>query len=132
MAYGMNQLRKAGRALSNFDEAYADKISAMYMPTDASKVHERGPIGAAASVLGATLLGGHPARKAQMILTPPHSEMKGFQIASEVLGHGIPAISTTVRYGAPIAGVALAGKGLMDLTDMFNQQSDQTSGTIMP
>ena len=47
-------------------------------------------------------------------------------------GNILKAVGATTRYGIPAVGVAAAGKGLIDLTGMFIQQNEQTSGTLMP
>ena len=45
---------------------------------------------------------------------------------------GVKAAAAGLRYGVPAAGVTLAGKGIIDLTGMFIQENEQTSGTLMP
>ena len=42
------------------------------------------------------------------------------------------AVGATARYGVPLGGITLAGKGLYDLTGMFIQENEQTGGTLMP
>ena len=101
MAYGMNQLRKAGRALSNFDDKYADAA----WNEDVPELFQVGHV-VSLGMPGPT---GHNVGDA-----------------------AIKAANFASRYALPAGGVTLAGKGLYDLTGMFIQENEQTSGTLMP
>ena len=100
-------LRTAGKALLDFDEAYANR---------AYKDLEGRPV---AQDLGATPLRG------------PYEFSKEATLAEALAERALVGtmVGTNIgyRYGLPAAGVTLAGKALYDLT-----QSYQTSGTISP
>ena len=132
MAYGMNQLRKAGTMLREFDDSYAQKIQDMYIPSDVAELREKHPVDVTIRAGLQAVLGGQPARDMKLGLKPEFENNRAAQAVERSLSLGVPAISTAVRYGAPVAGVTLAGKGLIDLTGMFIQENEQTSGTIMP
>ena len=105
-------IRKAGEALRNFDDMYAGKIAQMYLP-DTLSSGDGGLVRGIAAGLG----GGYPAR-----MMPEEGPM--------AIRAGLPAISTAVRYGAPIAGTAVAVKGLQDI--MTGLSSQQTAESVMP
>ena len=115
MAYGMNQLRKAGMAIKGMDDNYANAIKDRIV--DKNDPHNKGRALAA-------LLAGAPIERGDI-----QADNLGFRILGEAMDLGVSASNLGVRYGLPAAGVTLAGKGIMDLTGMFE---DQTSGTIMP
>ena len=106
MAYGMQQLRKAGKALQDFDTAYADRA-------------EKDMGGAHKSPLK-VMLGGSPLQSI------------GYDEAENIKEHamgiaftaGVGATNVGYRYGLPAAGLTLAGKGLYDLTASFGTQAD--------
>lgn len=100
-----DQLRKAMDALKNFDDAYSEKIVNMYMG-DGSVDN---PLQSAAAGLASIYLGG-----------TPYSKMNDHP-AYKVSAH----TSGAAKYVAPVVGVTLAGKGIMDLTEQF-QQTDST------
>ncbi len=108
----MFDIRKAGEALRNFDDAYAAKIAQMYLPDNLGP-GQGGVVRGIAAGLG----GGYPAR-----MIPEEGPM--------AIRAGLPAISTTVRYGAPIAGTAVAVKGLQDI--MAGLSVQQTEQSVMP
>ena len=99
--------RKALQKLGEFDAAYAGRA--------AKDMGDR-PL---AQALGATPLRG------------PYEFTKGNNFAEAVaeraLVGGMVATNVGYRYGLPAAGLTLAGKALMDLT-----QDYQTSGTLRP
>ena len=114
MAYGMNQLRKAGKALMDVDEAYSRALIPKNFPDQF----------------------GQATRGLSMrdIVSTDLSQVKGFgakPIAIASLG-GLGVANVAARYGLPAGGITLAGKGLMDLTGMFVGENEQTSGTLMP
>ncbi len=121
----MGMLRKAGEKLRQFDDAYASKILNMYAPEG---VKGRGPHGIAGLVLG-----GFPASKVEGIQANDPPVFPGEQfLAKHVVPYGLPAVSTSVRYGAPAGGIALAGKGLMDIASALSNPVEQTEQAIMP
>jgi len=110
MAYGMQQLRKAGEALRNMDDAYSAKIAQMYPDTNA---------GAAVAMFG----GGIPStRRTETIGAQPGT-------IDTVMSYALPAINAVPKYVLPAAGVTLAGKGLIDMAAVIGQQ---TFSTIEP
>ena len=97
------RLRKAGEAIRDFDYAYAQKV----MNSDAPVV-----VKVTSGV-------------------PLFHSFEGIHNATEqAAATGLKAASAASRYALPAGGVALAGKGLYDLTQMMMGQ--QTSGTISP
>ena len=102
-----NALRKAGQALTNFDEAYSDKIADMYLKND-----EDNQLKGLAAMFG----GGTP------INYQASEGNKDFANKAKVT-------SAVSKYVLPAAGVTLAGKGLMDIAGAISQQ---TSGTLEP
>jgi len=111
MAYGMNQLRKAGQALRGMDDAYSAKIAQMYEGSNPA-------VQAAAYMVG----GAHPSlRKAE-----PEGAEGAVKVALE---YAVPAMNAVPKYVLPAAGVTLAGKGLLDMAGIIGQQ---TSSTLEP
>ena len=107
MAYGMEQLRKAGRALDKFDRAYASKIASNIDP------HKKpiAEIGSAVPIADA-LLGGRadtPTEKALLV----------------AMNAGVAGMNVASRYALPAGGITLAGKALYDLTVEFGGLADQ-------
>jgi hypothetical protein len=100
-----DRLRKILDGIKNFDDAYSEKIVNMYMGD--GKVEN--PVQGAAAGLASIYLGG-----------TPYSKMNDHP-AYKVSAH----TSGAAKYAAPIVGVTLAGKGIMDLTQQF-QQTDST------
>ena len=111
MAYGMQQLRKAGEAMQSFDDAYSAKIREMY----------KGKGGAAGVAMG--FMGGHPTfRKGEVKRQATGPVGQAGEVAME---YALPAINAVPKYVLPAAGVTLAGKGLYDLTVQFGGTADQ-------
>ena len=126
-------LRKAGVALQKFDRNYAQAISDMPMYTRSPNPEDKPGISALNTVkeFAGLLMGGLPAQKllTDPGSTPPSSRLG--RMGEAVVDYGAPAVSTSVRYGAPAAGVALAGQGVMGIINTMsaNQQSEQA---VMP
>ena len=115
MAYGREQLRKAGKALLDLDERYTTAVrEGTVREGDAMGEMTRG-----ASIRD--LMGSQ--------------NMSGDSFMEQALGNAalgaVAAGNVATRYGLPAAGVTLAGKGLLDLTGMF-VGDEQTPGTVMP
>ena len=107
MAYGMQQLRKAGKALQDFDRDYADRARADFGG------EQKAPL--------KSMLGGTP-------LSEPVQDFKADGPLGTALGYatiaGIYGSNAGYRYGLPAAGLTLAGKGLYDLTAQFGNAAD--------
>ena len=115
MAYGMQQLRKAGDALRSMDDQYSAKVVDMYMgPEDSPRSYEKQPVLGAAAALGAIYGGGTPA-----------SMMRDGDTNSKIAA----ATGVAAKYIAPAAGIGLALKGAVDMANVLSQQ---TSGTLEP
>ena len=111
-------LRKAGKSLQDFDDAYSQKAYE-FLVGDPEKA------GFTRSVVASTLTSP---------LTPPRIQIDPSDTKKEImLGRAYqvatPVIGGAVRYGLPAAGVTAAGIGLMDIANGLNQQ---TASTIMP
>jgi hypothetical protein len=120
-------LRKAGEAMSGLpeaignkareiDEGYSKEIVNMYMgPEDNPRRYTDNPILGSLAGAGAVFGGGTP--------------MSSF---GNSMSDNVAAVTgAAARYAAPAAGVAAAGKALMDLTVLLDP-NEQTSGTLMP
>ena len=107
--------RKAGQALQGFDDAYSAKIRDMYEGANP-----------AVQTAGNMFLGGHPSlRKGQPLPSSDGTMPEG--VAAAAIEYGLPAINAVPKYALPAAGVALAGKGIMDLAtgNAFGGPADQ-------
>jgi hypothetical protein len=110
MAYGMDQLRKAGQAIRDMDDAYSLRIANMYPDTKAG-------------VVGQMFGGGMPStRPAEVMSAEPGA-------IDKAMSYALPAINAVPKYVLPAAGVTLAGKGLVDMANVIGQQ---TSTTLEP
>ena len=124
MAYGMQQLRKAGDFIKDLDVKYAER-AARDMGGDPASVGVQ--------------LGGQPlSSKIELTSNAERNEasqrfrgrdasalehlMLGGAEAA-VVG-GVIATNAGYRYGLPAAGLTLAGKGLYDLTAAFGNSAD--------
>ena len=107
MAYGKEQLRKAGEAIRSFDDSYSAKIREMY----------KGKGGVAGVAMG--FMGGHPSFRKGEVKDAP-----GGQVGRAIAEYSLPAINAVPKYVLPAAGVTLAGKGLYDLATQFGGAAD--------
>ena len=107
MAYGMEQLRKAGRALRDFDRNYSDKVMDMYVD-----MNEENPNQLKAMI--GLFAGGTP-------INMPYEPSPN----NKPLMDKARITSTVAKYGMPTVGVTLAGKGIIDLTAAFGTAADQ-------
>ena len=117
MAYGMQQLRKAGEAMRGFDTAYADKIEKGVQENMAKMPGPRGVLEGFRGMTSAVPLD-------QIYVDQGASNAKERAI-SIAMNTGVFAANVGSRYMLPAGGVTLAGKGLYDLTTMFGGQADQ-------
>ena len=120
--------RKAGDILNSivnklreFDDGYTTRINKMYEGS--------GPIG---RTIGAAVGGGYPSlRKGEIDQGIYGPERRITQGARNALEYALPVASTVPKYAIPAAGVALAGRGVMDLAAGFGGPADQQeSGQI--
>ena len=96
-------LRKAGDFLRKKDNEYSEGIVNMYMgPKENPRSYTDNPVLGAASGIAATFAGGTP--------------LKDGGVAAYT--------SAAAKYVAPVAGVTLAGKGILDLTAQFGSAAD--------
>ena len=113
-------LRKAGEAISNtaknIDEGYSKKIVDMYMgPEDNPRRYTENPLLGSLAGAGAVFGGGTPMSS--------YGNSPSESIAA--------VTGAAARYAVPAAGLAAAGKALLDLTVLMDP-NEQTSGTLMP
>ena len=106
MAYGMQQLRKAGKALQGFDTAYADRV--------------RKGMGGEKDSPMKVMLGGQPLSSIRY----EGAESLTDHLQGSAFVAGVGATNVGYRYGLPAAGLTLAGKGLLDLTAQFGNAAD--------
>ena len=106
-----NLLRKAGQGIIDFDRRYAERVERDMGGVNKSPIR--------------VMLGGTP--------LSAESEFTGDTRLERIIAGGALAgayaTNAAYRYGLPAAGVTLAGKGLYDLTQGMNQQ---TEGTLNP
>ena len=121
--------RKAGDMLNSivnklreFDDGYTSRINKMYEGANPA-------VQAAAVIAG----GGHPSlRKGEIDQDIYGPERRITQGARNALEYALPVASTVPKYIIPAAGVALAGRGVMDIAAGFGGPADQQeSGQLM-
>ena len=110
MAYGINQLRKAGKFLGDLDAAYAEKVQSgiKNRGTMRSGLHE--------------LLSASPIRDTMQW---HGAETRYEYLQAAALNTTVGAANVASRYMLPAGGVTLAGKALIDLTNSFGGAADQ-------
>ena len=117
----MEGLRMAGQRLQDFDQMYSDAVKKRVYGDDPSGT--RGIIGDA---LGGRW--GDVEVDDELLQSVPNY----IQAGARAYQYGVPAVGYTARYAAPAAGIALAGKGLMDIAGSFGGQADEPSPTTLP
>ena len=96
-------LRKAGSKLLELDDAYSGRIVDMYMGSkDSPRDYADNPLLGAGAGLSAVFGGGTP--------------LKDNNVAAYT--------SAAAKYVAPVGGMTLAGKGILDLTAAFGTAAD--------
>ena len=136
----VNQVkRKAGEYLSallgkgrEIDDAYSERIQDMYRPLvkDGKAEGLKGLI----ALLGSTVGGGMPSTRKFAIhrtVNPTDIQERIENVVAPAMEYGLPAASAVSKYAIPAAGVALAGRGVMDIAAGFGGPADQQeSGQI--
>ena len=107
MAYGMEQLRRAGRAIADADRAYANRVASHIDPHKQPLLE----IGSAVP-LADVFKGGHADSQTEKLMM-------------DAMSVGVAGMNVASRYALPVGGVTLAGKALMDLTAYFGGPGDQ-------
>ena len=117
------QLRKAGRKIAEVDKAYGKKVGD-FISGDPEKRSDNW-WGFTRNTVGGVAESQYGQAGIEFDKPP------GFwgKAANKAVGVGVPTAGLGIRYGIPAAGVALAGKGLMDLTAQLNQMTDQQTGS---
>ena len=119
----MDLLGKGGRKFQEFDDAYAQAFRDRVM-------YEQGdprastPMGVARNLVGA-IGGSSVTRGPAMVVDSTGIERMPQTFGEKAIGYGIPAAGATARYVLPAAGVTLAGKGLMDILAMLNEDEEE-------
>ena len=117
MAYGREQLRKAGKFATKADEGFSSGIVNMYMGTDENpRSYADNPMLGTAAGLAAIYLGGTP------------MSARGKKEAAP----GAAYTSAAAKYGATTAGVTAAGMALIDLTSRFGSRADYPEEGQLP
>ena len=111
MAYGREMLRKAGSMMLDADAAYAKAVSP----------GRDDPFGE--MTRGVSLRDAFNSTQVEK----PENMLE--RVLDAGLVAAVPAANIASRYALPVGGVTLAGAGLLELTNAFDEQ---TSGTIMP
>ena len=118
MAYGrqmiMDNLRKAGSRINDFDKMYSDAVKQRVYGDD-----PRGMKGWIADFLGGRV--GDVEIDEEILKELPNY----IQAGARAVQYGVPTVGYTARYIAPAAGVTLAGKGLIDIANSFGGPADE-------
>ena len=119
------RLRKAGNKIAEIDKAYGKKVG-RFIAGDPEKRKDNA-VGVARTALGGVARSQYGEAGLEFEKPP------GFwgKAADKAVGVGVPTAGLGIRYGIPAAGVALAGKGLMDLTAQINQMGDQQTESVI-
>ena len=131
MAYGMQQLRKAGEAIRGFDDAYSRKIEEFYTGRFENS-RKTGADMEVKTTAGLMLGGATPSfRKGGVEVSGKNPHPMEHKIAA-ALNVALPIESAVVKYALPAAGVTLAGKGLVDIAGALssNPGDYQESGQL--
>lgn len=112
----MQFIRKAGERIRQFDDAYSDKIAALYENAHPAVVNAGYLVG-----------GASPSTRLMPVDTGPEPFL---QAMGRGLEYAIPAMNAVPKYVIPAAGVTAAGIGIHDLVQLLGAQ--QTEGTIKP
>ena len=113
----MDKLRRAGRGIRSFDDAYSAKIANMYQGSSPA-------VQAASYMIG----GAHPSfRKAEPDYRDGASNFE--KMVGNASVYAIPAMNAVPKYVLPAGGVTLAGAALIELAGQLGQQ---TKSTVMP
>ena len=126
MAYGMEQLRKAGSAIRRFDDAYSKKIGDFY--EDRFENSDKTAVDIAKATAGLMFGGATPSTRKlgiEVSVGADGKENKMERALANVLDIAMPIESAVVKYALPAGGVTLAGKALYDLTVQFGGMADQ-------
>ncbi len=114
----MNGLRRAGEGIRNFDNAYSEKIGAMYKDAPMPVKY------------GAYLAGGAtPSFSRAEVQREIGPETLRERVGRHAFEYGMPVANAVPKYVLPAAGVTLAGQALIDLAGQIGQQ---TQSTVMP
>ena len=105
----LNGIRYAGARIKELDRGYSKKIQDMY---------DKAP--SAVRTMGYHMGGVFPSFELPDIERTATSRMG--KAAENVVAVGYPAISAAAKYGAPAAGITLAGKGIYDLINRSQSQ----------
>ena len=114
----MDRLRKAGRGIRAFDDAYSAKIANMYQGSSPA-------VQAASYVVG----GAYPSLRKGEIDRVYGPETMPQRVGREVAEYALPIANAVPKYVLPAAGVTLAGQALIELAGHLGQQ---TKSTVMP
>ena len=108
------QLRKAGRKIAEWDKSYGMKVGD-FIAGDPNDYKDR------KRDLIRGVVGGVAEAQYGDVKFEFNKEPKFWgKVGAKAVEAGIPTAGLGIRYGIPAAGVALAGKGLMDLTAQLN------------
>ena len=111
----MDLLGRTGRGIQNIDDAYAARVADLLRT-------EQGTAGSAIRNAAAEVVGFPSFRGPGIVEGIDRTVNPNAYRAQQVMAHAAPYISGGIRYGVPIAGVSLAGKGLMDIMDALDAE----------
>ena len=110
MAYGMQQLRKAGKFLGDMDAKYAKAVQGTIKDRDSMQGGLR------------ELTSASPLRDTMQW---HGAETRNEYLQAAALNTAVGTANVASRYMLPAGGVTLAGKALYDLTTQFGGVADQ-------
>lgn len=118
----MDLLSKGGERFRQFDDAYAQAVRDKLM-LESGDPRLSNPVGVARNMAGA-FAGAPITHGPALMVKADGTEYLPETLLEKVAGYGTPAIGGVSRYVLPTAGVTLAGKGLMDIISMLEDDQD--------
>ena len=118
----MDLLGKGGERFRQFDDAYAQAVRDKLM-LESGDPRLSNPVGVARNMAGA-FAGAPITHGPALMVKADGTEYLPETLLEKVAGYGTPAIGGVSRYVLPAAGVTLAGKGLMDIISMLENDQD--------
>ena len=118
----MDLLGKGGERFRKFDDAYAQAVRDRLM-LESGDPRLNNPVGVVRNMAGA-FAGAPITHGPALMVRADGSEYLPETFVEKIAGYGTPVVGGISRYALPAAGVSLAGKGIVDLVSMLNDDQD--------
>ena len=118
----MDLLGKGGERFRKFDDAYAQAVRDKLM-LESGDPRLNNPVGVVRNMAGA-FAGAPITHGPALMVRADGTEYLPETLVEKIAGYGTPAIGGVSRYVLPAAGVSLAGKGIVDIVSMLNDDQD--------